>query len=65
LGSLNEVLACCDVMKDNNFITKEEFEQKKIDLLLEEKQLIRNEDLAALPVFHPNSQKEEKGSRPP
>ncbi len=26
LGSLNEVLACCDVMKDNNFITKKEFE---------------------------------------
>ncbi|MCE5195535.1 MAG: hypothetical protein LLG09_00075 [Negativicutes bacterium] len=48
------------IQYDKKLITKEEFEQKKIDLLLEEKQLIRNEDLAALPVFHPNSQKEEK-----
>ena len=27
LGSLNEVLSACDVMKDNNFITKEEFKR--------------------------------------
>jgi len=27
LGSLNEVLAACDVMKDNKFITEEEFKE--------------------------------------
>ena len=27
LGSLYEVLAACDVMKDNNFITEEEFKE--------------------------------------
>jgi len=33
LGSLFEVLAVCDVMKDNNFITDEEFKKifQKVD----------------------------------
>ena len=48
------------IQYDKKLITKEEFEQKKIDLLLEEQQLIRNEGLESLPVFHPISPKEEK-----
>ena len=33
LGSLNEVLAACDVMKDNNLITEDEFQNvfKKVE----------------------------------
>ena len=34
LGSLYEVLAACDVMKDNNFITEEEFKEGKIGTFL-------------------------------
>jgi len=48
------------IQYDKKMITREEFEQKKKDLLLEEHQLIRNENLKPMPVFRSRSQQEGK-----